>query len=148
VLAGYPSKKTVVVSPVRRIEGKKTVFEADFVPPKLHSQLAPFKDHHVAYALELGAYQVANAAIRKFEGKKDVVLPLVSHNVIWRRFPSREKEVLIQIEPLRTEKTMGGTEVRYFRSRVLDKESKKTVFGNGEFGIAIIKKGQGTGAGQ
>ena len=138
-LAGYPSKKVVVIGPVRRVEGKEA-FEADFVSPRLFSQLAPFRDHHTAYSLDMASYQIANAAIRKFEGKTKTIMPIVDYSVKWRKFPSRETKLLIQISPTKTDKTFSGTELRYFRARVIDKNNPKTIFANGEFSISILQE--------
>lgn len=139
--AGYPSKKTIVVSPVSMSKtGEKTVFEADFVRPRLGSQFAPLKDHHAAYALGIGAYQIANAAIRKFEKMPNVNLPLVEHSIKMRRTPTRDKDVLIQVKPAGMVKTGAGTEIRLFSFSLLDKADKKRVFGNGTLSIAVIKK--------
>ena len=46
----YPSKRSVVIGPVRKVGGDNS-FEADFAPPRKFSQLNPFGDHHTALSI-------------------------------------------------------------------------------------------------
>jgi hypothetical protein len=120
------------------MRGTKTVFEADFIPPRLGSGLAPFADHTVAFSMELAAFQVAIASLKKFGKKRNQRMPISHSSYVWRRRTPRTSPIVIQVVPTGTQRTVNNTELRIFNAKIIDKSDPRVVYGKGSFGVAIL----------
>ncbi|MDO8634495.1 MAG: hypothetical protein Q7K34_04360 [archaeon] len=130
---GYRKKSHVVIGPVRQA-GEK--FEAEFVPPRLGSQLAPYHDHNTVLAYEAGAHQVAVWAMKNAMGLRGVEMLVTQSSFRWRKKTAPGEKITIEIRKT-GENQAKKTRLLAFSCRFLRKDGPVA---HGSFTVGIIKK--------
>ncbi|MBI4044138.1 MAG: hypothetical protein HY392_00340 [Candidatus Diapherotrites archaeon] len=130
---GYRKKSHVVIGQVRQA-GEK--FEAEFVPPRLGSQLAPYHDHNTVLAYEAGAHQVAVWAMKNTMGFKGVEMLVTQNSFKWRKKASPNEKITIEVRKTGEDQTQNTRLVTFF-CRFLRQDGSVA---HGSFTVGIIKK--------
>lgn len=140
-LVGLHKKSHVVIGPVtKKIVGGKTVFTADFVRPRLGSQLGPFFGHVTAPAVGMAAHQVAVASIKKFEKLSGLAMPLRDFRLKTRKAIPPKTIFEVVIEPAGNTNLENGLDLRYFKCKLIEKEKPENVFVLGEFNLVLLPR--------
>ena len=134
---GYYKKEQVLIYNPRQTEKG---IEADFVPPRLGTPLAPYADHIYAPALPVSAQQIAIYSLKKkVDTRTHEILLTEAIGFKFRRKIHPKTRVITRLTEGETIQAGKETTLKTFKAKCFVKGDKNP-FTHGEFTVAITKK--------
>ena len=140
-LAGVYKKGQVMIGKPELIfnsEGRN-VFQAEFIRPRVGSQLNPYADHIIGPAVEIASHQLVVSALKRFGGIKGVSMPsILIRYKVKKPIPPKGKIIIRVLET--SSFKVGGKKIRSFKSMAVDAGNEKTVYLEGKFAVVLVDK--------